>query len=248
MDEQVVMPEPGIPEPPQIGMLGRFIALFSDPRKAFLSIRKNHEWIVVVLIVAVLSMGSYQLTKPIIIEAQLSSIEERLENANIPEERKQEILDDVVERMNNPFLQLLGPVFIVIILLIISGILLFLGNIILGGQTKFLLVMNMLALSWLIAIPETIVKVPLMLSKGSAQVQTSLALLVSADQANTFLGTLLGKFDLFGLWTLGLVIFGMSILTKTSVNKCAWTVGIAWFIWALIQAGLASLGINLTGM
>jgi hypothetical protein len=248
MDEQVVMPEAEVPEPPQIGMLSRFIAVFFDPRKAFSSIRKNHEWIVVVIIVSALAFGSFQLTKPIVIEAQRSAIEERLEGANIPEERKQEILDDVIGRMSNPLMQLLTPVFIVIILLIISGILLFLGNIILGGQTKFLLVMNMLALSWLISIPETIVKVPLMLSKGSAQVHTSLALLVSSEQANTFLGALLGKFDLFGLWTLGLVIFGMSILTRASVTKCAWTVGIVWFIWALIEAGLASLGINLGGM
>lgn len=248
MDEQVVTPEAEVPQPPQIGMLSRFIAVFFDPRKAFASVRKNYEWLVVILIVFALSFGGFQLTKPIMIEAQVSAIEERLANANIPEEQKQEILDSIVERMSNPLMQLLGPVFMVIILVIGSGILLFLGNIILGGQTKFLSVMNMFALTWLISIPETIVKLPLMISKGSAQVHTSLALLLPADQANTFLGTLLGKFDLFGLWMLGLVILGMSVLTKASVAKCAWAVGIAWFIWVLIQAGLGSLGINLTGM
>jgi len=248
MNEQVIVPAAEAQETPHVGMMARFIALFFDPRKAFSSVRKNWEWLVVVVIVSLVGMVSYQFTKPIVIKDQMAQIEKQFERYNIPEERKQEIIDSTRERMENPFWQLLTPVFIIIVFLIGSGILLFLGNIILGGQTSFKLVMNMFALTFLIAIPETIVKLPMILSKKSTQVHTSLALLVSSEKANTFLGTLLGKFDLFGLWQLGLAILGMSILTKSSMAKSAWTVGAAWFIWVLIQSGLASLGINFGGM
>jgi len=248
MDEQVSTPEPAVPEAPSMGMVARFIAVFTDPRKAFASLRKNYEWLVALLIVTVFAMGSYQFTKPLVVQDQLAAIEERLDqNPNIPEERKEEILESVAERFENPVWQFLTPVFLLVALVIGAAVLLFLGNIIMGGQASFLAVMNMFALSWLIVIPETIVKVPLMLSKGSTKVHTSLALLVSSDQANSFLGTLLGKFDLFGLWQLVLVIVGMSVLARCSVSKSAWAVGITWFVWVLIQGGLASLGINLGG-
>jgi len=126
----------------------------------------------------------------------------------------------------------------------VSGILLFLGNILMGGQTNFRDVLNMYALTWLIAIPENIVKVPLMISKGSMKVETSLALLLSSENSSTFLQTILGKFDLFGLWQLGLVIFGLSLLCRTSVGKSTAAVGLTWFIFVLIQAGLASIGVR----
>lgn len=248
MDDQIVMPEAEVQATPQVGMLARFIAVFFDPRKAFSSVRKNWEWLVVVLIVSLFGLGSYQFTKPIVVKDQMAQLEKQLDSYDLPEDRKQEIMDSARERMGNPVWQLLTPVVVTIVLVIGAGILLFLGNIILGGQTSYKLVLNMFALSFLIGIPDTIIKLPLILSKGSTAVHTSLALLVSPEQANTFIGGLLGKFDLFGLWQVGLVILGMSILTKSSVAKSAWTVGAAWFVWALIQAGLISLGLNFGGM
>jgi hypothetical protein len=248
MNDQVSAPEVAAAEAPQVGMIARFVAVFTDPRKAFSSIRRNHEWLVLLIILSIVGIASYQMTKPLIIKSQLENLEERLSRfGNLPAERKQEIMDQQAEQLANPLWQFLTPVFYIVVLMVGSGILLFLGNIIMGGETKFLLVLNMFALSWLVTIPETIIKVPLMLSKGSAKVQTSLALLLPADQSNTFLGTILGKFDIFGLWQLALVIFGLSILTKASVNKSAWAVGITWFIWVIIQGGLASLGFNLGG-
>lgn len=248
MDEQISAPEMTAPEPPQVGMIARFLALFTDPRKAFSSIRRNHEWVVLLIIMSVLGIAMYQVTKPILVKDQIATLEDRLDQIdNLPAERKQEILDQQAAQLANPIWQFVTPVYFVIVFMVGAGVLLFLGNIILGGETKFLYVLNMFALTWLITIPEVIVKVPLILSKESTKVQTSLALLLPADQANGFLGTVLGKFDIFGLWQLILVIIGLSVLTKASVNKSAWAVGTVWFIWVLIQAGLASLGFNFGG-
>ncbi len=246
MDEQIPTPGTAVPETAQMGMVARFISVFTDPKRAFLTIRKNHEWLVVLVLVSVLGLATYQLTRPIIRKDVIADLEETLKsNPNITEERREEIIESVAARFDNPVWQLVGPVFQLLAMVVVSAILLFLGNIILGGQTKFLYVLNMYALTLLIMIPESIVKVPLMISKESTKVQTSLALFVSSESANTFLGTLLGKFDLFGLWQLVLIILGLSVLCRTPVSKSAWAVGIVWFIWVVIQAGLASLGIRM---
>lgn len=246
MDEQIPASQTEVVETPRVNMLGRFLAVFTDPRKAFESIRKNHEWIVILVLVSVVGLATYQITKPIIQKGVMAQVEESLKsNPDIPEARRQEILDSVAKRFENPLWQLLGPVWMLVVLLVVSGILLFLGNILMGGQANFRDMLNMYALTWLIAIPENIIKVPLMLSKGSMKVETSLALLLSSENSNSFLQTLLGKFDLFGLWQLGLVIFGLSLLCRTSVGKSATAVGLTWFIFVLIQAGLASIGVRL---
>lgn len=247
-DQQVPPSEPTVVDSPQMGMLGRFIALFTDPRKAFESVRKNYEWVVALLLVAAVVFTTVQLTKPIIKKDMVTSIEEQLEQFDVPAERRQEIIDNALARMDNPLWQLLTPVFLLVVLFIGTGILLFLGNIIMGGEARFGYLLNMFALTWLITIPENIIKVPLMISKGSTNVATSLALFLPVGNESKFIETLLGKFDLFGLWQLTLVIIGMSVLCKSSTTKAAWTVGIAWFIWVLIQSGLASLGIQMGGM
>ena len=248
MNEQIAAPQSDVLETPQMGMVGRFLAVFTDPRKAFTCVRKNHEWIIVLVLAAAVSIGSYQFTKPIIRKDVIAQLEEQLKsNPNVSAERRQEIMDTVAARFDNPWLQFLGPVWMLVVFAVVAGILLFLGNILMGGQTNFLTVLNMYALTWLVVIPETIVKVPLVISKSSTKVETSLALLLSAENSNKFLQTLLGKFDLFGLWQLALVILGLSVLCRTSFGKSAAAVGAAWFILVLIQAGLASIGLGFSG-
>jgi hypothetical protein len=108
--------------------------------------------------------------------------------------------------------------------------------------------MNMYALTWLITIPEAIVKVPLILSKGSTNVQLSLAVLLPADQITSFTGQILNQFGIFPLWQVILVMLGVSVLAKAPFAKSVTFVGILWIIWVLISAGLAQLGISMGGM
>jgi len=248
MNEQSTNSEMNAPETPQVGMGSRFLAVFTDPRKAFASIRGNHEWLAYMVIVFILAIAGYQLTKPLIIRDQLAQLEQRLDaNPSITAEQKEAYMEQTESMMSGPLAMVFAVVAICIMAFAGAGILLFLGNIIMGGQTSYLHVLNMFTLTWMIGIPESIIKIPLALAKDSAKVATSLALLLPADSPNAFLMTLLGKFDLFGLWQLILVIIGMSVLCKTSTAKSAWTVGIAWLVWVLIQSGLAVLGINLGG-
>ncbi len=249
MNDQVTMPETGeSPEQPQMGMPARFMALFTDPRRAFAAVRKNWEWLLIILIVSVVGIASFQIAKPIYIKDQLASTEEALDRFNVPEERQAEILEEQEQNMSNPAMQLIGPVATVIILVIVSAILFFITNVLLGGQSSFLLVMNMYALTWLVTIPEAIVKVPLILSKGSTQVHLSLAVLLPSDQINTFMGQIFNQLGIFPLWQLILVMLGVSVLAKAPFAKSATFVGILWVIWVLISAGLAQLGINMAGM
>ncbi len=249
MNEPISTSEVVPEETPQMGMVARFVGVFTSPRRSFASIKRNHEWLAAILVVLIFGMGSYALTRPYIIKGQLATFEERLDaNSNMPEAQKQEILDGYEEQISNPVWLLLGPVFLVIVALIASAILLFLGNIVLGGQAKFLTVLNMYCLTFLVGVPETIIKLPMILSKKSIDVKTSLGLLASSESVGPFMSTILDKFDIFAIWQVALVSIGLSVLTKTSVGKSATVVVIVWLLWVIIQAGLATLGVNFGGM
>jgi hypothetical protein len=247
MNDQVAMPETGVPEP-QMGMLARWIALFTDPKRAFASVKKNWEWAIVVVLVFALGVASFYIAKPIYLDAQRTAIEERLENSNVPQDRQEEIIEQQLSYAGNPAMQAIGLIFVVIFLVVEAAILLFVANILLGGQTTFGHVLNMTALTWLVAIPALIVKLPLVLSKGSTEVYTSLAILMPAEQMDSFVGQLMNQFDIFTLWQVILSMLGVAVLAKAPFAKSAIFVGILWLIWAAIVAGLSLIGVNLGGM
>ena len=241
MAEPISSPDTAIPEGPQMGMMARFVATYFSPRRAFSTVRRNHEWLLVVLLLTIVGLGSFQLTKDIIQDEAAANLDERLAEANLPEAQKQEIKENAMAQIGNPLWQLLTPIYFVVKIVVVAAILLFLGNIIMGGQANFLHLLNMYALTSLIEIPDTIIKVPLIISKGSMKVQTSLALLLSPESDKSFLFNVLARFDLFGLWQLALVMIGMSVLCRTSTAKSFWTVGLAWLIWAVAWGGLQTV-------
>jgi hypothetical protein len=236
--------EPPVSDGPQMGFGAKLWNLFVDPRRTFASVGRNHEWIVLWALVSVIAIGTYLPIKPIVRQDQIKNIEERLnENPQVTPEQRQEIVERVENQFDNPLFLLFVPVSHLVMLFVVSGILLFIGNILLGGSIGFQKMLNAYAWTMMIAIPAGIVTVPMVLAKGSLDVSLGLGVLTSAD-TGAFVKSLLSSVEIFAVWQVWLSAVAVSVLAPAKTNKAFWSIASAWLIWIIAKAGLATLGIQ----
>jgi len=235
--EQVISTIP--PEEKPIGGASKILNIFFEPKRVFESLKIKPTWLVPFIIVALLGIGFFYSTYPYIMNQQVERIKD---NDKIPEEQKQVIIDKMTERTHPPVWQLfLAPLGTIVVLVAVAGILFFVFNVILGGDSSFRRVFSVYCYSSLIAVPAMIVKYPLIMMKKDLNVQTSLALLLSAESKNSFLYSFLSSFDIFTIWQLILVSMGMGILYRYSTKKAFTATCILWIIWIVAKSGLSSL-------
>jgi hypothetical protein len=68
---------------------------------------------------------------------------------------------------------------------------------------------------------------------------------LTSPDTGAFAKKVLTSFELFGLWQVWLSSVAVSVLAKAHVGKSLAAVFVAWFVWVLVQGGLATLGMNL---
>lgn len=232
------------PSTEKLSFFSKFWNVFVDPRKTFSAIGGGHEWVILWLIVGAVSLGGYFPIKDIVKADQIEQMEKTLgNNPSISAEQRQEIIDQTAKNFDNPVWALLTPVFQLIAIFFVSAILLFIANIILGGNTKFLPMLNAYAWTGIISVLGTIIVVPLIMAKGSMDISLGLGVLTSPD-TGPFMKKFLTSFELFGLWQVCLSAVAVSVLAKASMGKAFGAVFVCWFIWVIAQSGLATLGVN----
>lgn len=230
--------------PERLGFGAKLWNVFVDPRKTFASIGDGHEWIVLWLIIAAVALAGYYPIKDIVKTAQIEQVEKQLENnPGVTPEQRQEIVDNMAENFENPVWMLLTPVFQLIAMVCVAAILLFIANIMLGGNTKFIPMLNAYAWTGMLTIIGTLVVVPLVMAKGSMDVSLGLGVLAT-EETGAFIKKVLTSFELFGLWQVWLSSVAVSVLGKAPTGKSFAIVFAVWFVWVLAQGGLATIGVN----
>ncbi len=227
------------PEEKPMGGASKVINIFFEPRKVFESLKIKPTWLIPFIIVALLGIGFFYYTYPFIMAQQVEKIQE---NEKIPEEQKERIIEKMTEKDHPPIWQLaIAPVGTLVSVVVVAAVLFFVFNVLLGGDSSFRRVFSVYTYSSLIAIPAMIVKFPLIMMKGNLNVQTSLALLLSINQKDTFLYNVLSGFDIFTIWQVILISMGLGILYKYSTKKAFTAVFILWIIWILLKSGLSTV-------
>lgn len=230
--------------PKQLGFGAKLWSLFIAPRTTFENVGKGHEWIVLWLIISAVALAGYYPIKDMVKANQIEQVEKQLaNNPGVSAEQRQEYVDKMAENFDNPVWLLLTPVFILIALVCVAGILLFIANILLGGNATYLPMLNAYAWVGMIVIIETVVVVPLVMAKGSMDVSLGLGVLTNED-TGAFLKKVLSLFELFGLWKVWLSSVAVSALGKAPMGKSFVAVFAAWLVWVLIQGGFAMIGVN----
>lgn len=220
----------------------QILLVFSDPAKAFKELTTNPRWIGAFLVVLLFTVAGTQATYPLIMQMQRDSI---MQNPRISEEQA----DILLERYSSTpgpggrAVMTLAQTFgLAVWLVVMSGILMFGGNILLGGESNFKTLMAIAAHSWLVLVPKTLLTVPLMLAKGSMAVSTSLQILIPSDQWMTPLGSALGAVDLFTIWTIVLIVIGISEAYRFTRVKSAALVVSLYMVMVVIGVALTALG------
>jgi hypothetical protein len=221
-----------------LGGASKIINIFFEPKKVFGSLKIKPTWLVPFIIVALLGMAFYYFAYPMIMSEQIARIES---NDKIPAEQK-EVIIEKMQGEHPPALQLgIAPIGVLFYLAIASAVLFFVFNVLLGGDSTFRRVFSVYCYSGLVGIPGTIVKLPLTLVKKSADVQTSLAILLSPEAKGSFLYSVLSSFDIFVIWQVILVSMGLAVIYKFTPKKSYSTVIVVWIIWIFLKSAVSSL-------
>lgn len=226
-------------EKPAMDGFSKVINTYFEPRKVFESLKIKPTWLVPFIIVALLGMASFWFTFPLIMKDVVTNIQE---NERFTEEQKEMIIERIGSAEHPPVYQLaFAPAGVIVIFFLISGVLFFVFNVLLGGGSSFKRVLAVFSYSSLIAIPKAIIHLPLAFAKQTADIQTSLAIFLSPEAKGSFLHSVLKGFDIFTLWQVILVSLGLAVMYNFTTKKSFTTVLILWVLLIVVGSALSSL-------
>lgn len=236
-----------------MSIISNIINTYIAPSKVFESV-KDFEWkkaLVPLLILAVLGIISYLLIQDLAKDVGYEAAVERIENSSrIPDDQKEEYIARVENQMDSGPQKIMGWVASAlggpITVFFMALIALLVGNTFMGGGAKYGQLLNVTAWAFMINILESIVKIPLMLSKWSLEVYTGLGVL-GIGEKGTFIHSLLAGMDIFAIWRIILIAIGMGIIYNKKTQPYAVGMLIAWFVLKLIGAGTGSFLGGLAG-
>lgn len=223
-----------------MGVFGRIVGIFTAPKDAFISIDARPTWLVPFLITTIIILALSVWTLDINVKDQLAA----WERMDMPQEQ----FEQMKARTEGPF-RYIGLAFIPVSTLavwaILAGIYLFGFNTIMGGEGKYKKVFSVMAWTSLIGTLGFIVNRILVYSKGTGHgVTTSLAALLptpAVGESPPVLYRALSQFDLFGIWSLVVMIIGFAIVSRVEMKKSAILVIVLWLIYVLAAVLLGGL-------
>jgi hypothetical protein len=221
---------------PAMSLPRRVVGIFTSPKAVFESLRENPRVLGALLLLCLVSLLAVYPMLPILVEQQTTAMQDKPNMTPETIARTTQFM-----KISTPVFALLGNVFMVVVL---GGIYIFLANILLGGSTTYKRMMAAVAHIGLVNIPSAIIKLPIILKKGTSDVTLSPAAFLPTEQHKTFLYALLSQFDIFYLWMIGLSGVAISVMAGVSTRKAVTGVVILWIvlvpIFALLQTKLGA--------
>ena len=248
MSEASVAPSPAAPDAGG-GFFQNLIDLYFAPRDAFARIlRKPMLPLALVAYVAlVLGFTGVWMSKMDPHEFMKTQIEESPRADKMTAEQKQQVIETQAKMM--PILGwVFGPLFIAIMILVVSGGLMFVFRFFYGGDVGFkqavaIVVWTFLAVS-IVSVPVTLSVLAL---KGdwnldpNQAVQANLGLLLDKSTAAKPLWSLFTSIDVFVLWMVFLLAVGFGVAIKKPTSSTLWGVLIPWLVFVGLKVGASAL-------
>jgi len=226
-----------------MGAFRKIWGVLIEPSKTFSSLARRPTWLFPVIVLILVAMISSALVADFRIQEARQRVEQ---NPRLTSQQREEIYDRMDEQQSKLIMKLLsyviGPIVAVFfIVFLVSGLLYFGGNVLLGGEADFKKILSVYSWSSMVAIPGFLLKTPLMLLKESSQIHTSLAALMPAGSEENLLFKILTHTDLFVIWEISLLSIGLAVMYKFSTKKTAGLVIGLYLFYVVIAVAFSML-------
>jgi hypothetical protein len=215
------------------GLFARLVGVIFSPRRTFAVVAAHPRWfamLALVILVTAIVTGGFMFTSTGQ-QAWLDEMAKRGYNAQ------------QMEGMQRfaPFAGIMTIVGIVVmtpvVVLVISGILLVVFTVGMGGNATFKQLFSVVVHSQVVGLVGGLLKLPINFATGSMSSSTSAAVFFPMLDDTSFLARLVGMLDLFLVWWVVVLAIGCAVLYKRRTGPIA----VAFFVlYALIAVAIAA--------
>ncbi|MFH1686125.1 MAG: YIP1 family protein [bacterium] len=211
--------------------------VFIEPSESFRSLAAKPRWLVPLLVIIVAVFGQLLVTN----EIRMDDLEKQVRsNPTYSSEEVQRRLGNI-EAQRGPnwnwsgILNGLGFVSIAIIAQVLpTAFLLWLGLQFSPRRPRFLPLLAVVVMAFLVTIPEAVLTSALAFFKGTTEISLGPAVLLPSEWKHSPLYNLCFQLDIFNVWIGTLVILGLPLASGVSRRLAAVSVGYLWLVWLLL--------------
>ncbi len=210
----------------------RMYGVFFSPKATFADIARRPDWVFPFVIGIVTSVLSGYFLQDVIWEV---TREQMQNNPNISPEQLEQTLQaaETWVRYSSWIMPLITTVLMYVV---IAALLLFSGNVLLGGEARFVQVFSVVCWSSLVNVVNSLVNVPLMRSRGELASATNLTFLAPEAEMQSVTYFLLSQLDLFYLWWVALLGMGLAAVYNYTTQKGITIVASWWVLYIIIAS------------
>ncbi len=222
--------------------MAMLVALVLDPRRTFAAVAALPKPIPPIVILMAASLIFVVITRPIMLEELQSGaqIERMMERGNLSEAEAEKAFE-TQQGFAKVLVLVAAPLNEVFSCLIFAALLMFVGNVILGGSARFSHVLAGYSWAKLIGIIGLVVKTPIILAKGTLLVPLGPAILLPESAVEGWFYAVLSIFDVFHIWEAVLVCFAMAAVYKIGIQRAVGFVGTLYVVLAAVGVILRQL-------
>jgi len=224
----------------EMNLQTRLMHVFRDPGRSFAAIvgrESANDWLVPVLLACVVGVAAHFLTVDLVTDLGAPAAREQI--AEMTEAEREQYVQGMQMLRQHGWMMV--PIGMFFSLVVVAGVLLVFSRYLFNKEVDYRQMLAIKGYATLVLIPEWIVRVPLILIEGTADVYTGPGAFVPAEMANSFFGKMLIGINLFDIWQIWIMGIGLAAMSKVSVRKATLLLLILWGLWIMGGAAVESM-------
>ena len=195
----------------------KMVGMLLSPSKTFEQIKLKPDWLIPMIFILFATLTVQLVSKPYFFNSR--EYEKLIEDTIEKTDMDREAVESMMQKQMGIMMPVGGLVITPIIILVFAGIFFFGGNIILGGTTDFRTMFSLSVYVGVIGSIGLLLKLPLIIAKGSTDILTNLAILMPVDMDDTILYKLLNMVDVVLIWQTVLLAMGFVVIYEWQQKK-----------------------------
>ncbi len=225
-----------------MNVFSRMGNVFISPTATFTSLRdegkKWTDYVIPFLLLLAMLIAFLVVTSGVMEKMQVEMIQKMTQ---LSDAQKQAALQNANSPIATVF-KYVGGVLQVAIGVLISGLIMWIvGNFIGGGEQKFGTILVAALYVQMITIPETLIKMFLVMQKGTMMVQLGFGSLLNNPDTTSYGIQLINQLEFFAIWRIIVWVIAFKVLYKFNTKKSTLLVVITLLVGMALMAALATM-------